>query len=151
MEGKVNTFFSYIGLVFILFFSLTITSASEEHNSLHEKLKGDWVSDYFEDWMHETVLLLSFREEKCLFITPSRNLKSYRIANDTLIVTEVNEHSRRSNESQIIHSYYKILSLTEDKLLLKVILDQAKVFGERLKHLKAIDLVLFNIVIKVQN
>ncbi|MCB0702926.1 MAG: hypothetical protein KDC55_09495 [Ignavibacteriae bacterium] len=146
-----RTFFLYIGLVIILFFLLTITSASEEHNSLHEKLKADWVSESFEDWMHETVFLLSFRDKKCLFLTPSQSLKNYRLIKDTLIVTDITQRSSWDTRRPIIHSYYKILSLTEDKLLLKVILDTTRSSLKYYYEAKKTDTIAFQKIVKKNN
>lgn len=123
MEREVRCFGLYIGIVVILFFSASISSFSLEVDSIQNKLKGDWVSEYFQGFLHETVFLLSFKEEECLFLSPTRNLKKYRLSNDTLIVTEIIERSLWDTRNPIVHSYYKILSLNEDKLLLKVILD----------------------------
>ncbi len=133
--------FSYIGSILGLLLSAFLISSCSEPDSLHDKLKGDWVSKYYHDGWSEKRLVFSFEDSSCLNSIPYGEKAEYALLNDTFIICE-----KRGYEKRIKESSFKILKLNSDILVITSIadsirkLDNYKIFTKsnkvRLKKLK---------------
>ncbi|HFA52061.1 MAG TPA: hypothetical protein ENJ95_23845 [Bacteroidetes bacterium] len=74
-----------IGLIIIQIFGCKQIENNKEYDL---DIRGDWVTNYFEDRWSRKIITFSFQDSLCSIISPYGDFKKYQINGDTLTVTE---------------------------------------------------------------
>jgi hypothetical protein len=74
--------------ILILIFGLINCSTPKTEIDNSEKIKGDWISEYFEDGWHRSILIFTFQDSTCTYLSAFGEYSKYNLKGDTLIIKE---------------------------------------------------------------
>jgi len=112
--------------IIMLIFILVGCSTPKKEVLVSEQIKGDWISDYFEDYGWNQIITFSFQDSTCSYIFPYLDFTKYKIRKDTLIIKERvlkkggNVFGGKENHKFIINN------LDKEKLTLKPLTPKTK-------------------------